>query len=125
MCSHKGHLARNCLGTQPKQESPDRSDNPKEASIMMTGAESELTEAQLKEMLARCKLRNEQEHFEDAYTNTRTVTTESNKNVIQVVVPTLFLDMEIEGVPVEAVVDGGSPVTIISRSILHKIARSL
>ena len=75
-------------------------------------------------MLARCRLHNEQEHG-DAYTNTRTVTTESNKNVIQVVGPTLFLDMEIEGVPVEAVVDGGSPVTIIPRSMLHKIARSL
>ena len=76
-------------------------------------------------MLARYKLRNKQEHVGNAYTNTRTVTTESNKNVIQVVGPTLFLDMEIEGVPVEAVVDGGSPVTIIPRSMLHKIARSL
>ena len=39
--------------------------------------------------------------------------------------PTLFLDLDIEGVPVEAVVDCGSPITIISRSTLHEIARNL
>ena len=39
--------------------------------------------------------------------------------------PTLFLDLEIEEVPVEAVVDCGSPATIISRSMLHEITRSL
>ena len=76
-------------------------------------------------MLARYKLRNKQEHVGNAYTNTRTVTTESDNNVNQVVWPTLFLDMEIKGVPVEAVVDSESPATIISRSMLHKIARNL
>ena len=36
----------------------------------------------------------------------------------------MFLDVEIEGVPVEAVVDCGSPVTVISKRVLHNIARS-
>ena len=39
--------------------------------------------------------------------------------------PTLFLDLEIEGVPVEAVMDCRSPATIISRRMLHEIARNL
>ena len=69
-CGHKGHLARNCQITRPKQESPGCSDNPKEASVDMIGAESGFTEAQLEEMLARCRLCNEQELVGDAYTNT-------------------------------------------------------
>ena len=55
--------------------------------------------------------------------NTCTITTES-KESSQVVGPTLFLDLEIEGVPVEVVIDYGSPATIISRSMLHEVARS-
>ena len=75
-------------------------------------------------MLARCRLRNEREQVGSAYANTCTVTTESEESN-KVVGPTLFLDVEIEGVPVEAVVDCGSPATIISRSMLHEIARNL
>jgi hypothetical protein len=37
--------------------------------------------------------------------------------------PTLFLKVQIGGVPVEAMVDTGSQSTIISRSLLHKIGR--
>ena len=39
-CGHKGHLARNCQSTRPKQESPGCSDEPKETSIKMVGVES-------------------------------------------------------------------------------------
>ena len=75
-------------------------------------------------MLARCRLRNEREQVESACVNTCTVTAESNETN-RAVGPTLFRDLDIEGVPVEAVVDCGSPITIISRSTLHEIARNL
>ena len=129
-CGNKGHLARNCRNTQSKQEAPGRaapSDGSKAASVKTVEsipAEDEFTEAQLEDMLAKCRLRNEQKELGNAYANTCTITTES-KESSQVVGPTLFLDLEIEGVPVEAVVDCGSPATIISRSMLHEIARSL
>ena len=119
-CGNKGHLARNCRNTQSKQEAPGRaapSDGSKAASVKTVEsipAEDEFTEAQLEDMLAKCRLRNEQKELGNAYANTCTITTES-KESSQVVGPTLFLDLEIEGVPVEAVVDCGSPATIISR----------
>ena len=90
----------------------------------MVEAEDEFTKAQLEEMLARCRLRNKQEQVGIAYANTCTVTAET-KEISKVVGPTLFLDLEIEGVPVEAVMDCGSPATIISRSMLHEITRNL
>ena len=39
--------------------------------------------------------------------------------------PTLFLNVSIEGEKVEAMVDCGSPTTIISRSLLYSIARNM
>lgn len=123
-CGHKGHLARHCRNTRPKQEASGRSENLKVAAVKTVEAEDEFTEAQLEEMLARCRLRNEREQVGSAYANTCTVTTESEESN-KVVGPTLFLDVEIEGVSVEAVVDCGSPATIISRSMLHEIARNL
>ena len=123
-CGHKGHLARNCRNPRLKHEAPGRNDNSKAAAVKTIEAESEFTEAQLEEMLARCRLRNERDHLGDAYANTCTVTTESQESN-PVVGPTLFLDLEIEGVPVEAVMDCGSPATIISRRMLHEIARNL
>ena len=42
-----------------------------------------------------------------------------------VVGPTLLLDLQIEGVRVEALVDTGSQCTIISRTTLHAIAKHL
>ena len=128
--TEKGHLASNCRNTQSKQEAPGRaapSDGLKAASIKTVesiSAEDEFTEAQLEDMLAKCRLRNEQKELGNVYANTCTITIES-KESSQVVGPTLFLDLEIEGVPMEAVVDCGSPATIIFRSMLHEIARSL
>ena len=43
----------------------------------------------------------------------------------KIVGPTVLLDIEIEGVPVEAVVDTGSQSTIISRDVLHVVGRNL
>ena len=126
-CGNKGH---HCRITQSKQEAPGRAapgDGSKAASIKTVEsipAEDEFTEAQLEDMLAKCRLQNEQKELGNAYANTCTITTESKKSS-QVVGPMLFLDLEIEGVPVEAVVDCGSPATIIFRSMLHEIARSL
>ena len=117
-CGNKGHLARNCRNTQSKQEAPGRAapgDGSKAASVKTVEsipAEDEFTEAQLEDMLAKCRLRNEQKELGNAYANTCTITTESRESS-QVVGPTL------------AVVDCGSPATIVSRSMLHEIARSL
>ena len=39
--------------------------------------------------------------------------------------PSLYLDLDIEGVPVVSMVDCGSPSTIISRSLLHRIVQQM
>ena len=39
--------------------------------------------------------------------------------------PTLYVDLTIEGVPVQAMVDTGSQSTIISRDLLHQIGKHL
>lgn len=52
------------------------------------------------------------------------VTTNVNEcsNVVE---PTVLLDIEIEGVPIEGILDTGSPSTIISRDVQHAVGRSL
>lgn len=49
----------------------------------------------------------------------------SDREASSVVGPTPILNATVEGVPVGALVDSGSQSTIISRSLLHQVARKL
>ena len=100
-CGSRGHLARQCPKQAHRFEAPGRSSNHPTSR----------------------RLCRERQLIEDDSVKTRVVTTSDSQ--AGVVGPTLLLDLQIEGVPVEALVDTGSQSTIISRTTLHTIAKHL
>ena len=128
-CGSRGHLARQCPKQAHRPEAPGHSSNHPTSRTATLGAVSppchpeDLSEAELQELLARCRLRRERQLIEDDSVKTRVVTASDGQ--AGVVGPTLLLDLQIEGVPVEALVDTGSQSTIISRTTLHAIAKHL
>ena len=82
-CGNKGHFAQNCHNTKSRQEAPGhaaRNDGSRVATVKTVesaSAENDFTEAQLEDMLSKCRLRNEQKQIGDAYANTCTVTADA------------------------------------------------
>ena len=79
----------------------------------------ELTEQELESMLAKKRLENETQLARGEST-IRHVTTVGRAEAIG---PTPWLNVTVEGVPVDAMVDSGSESTIISRRMLHQVFR--
>ena len=73
--------------------------------------------------MSRRRLAEEQEGLKSNLGAVSAVTASATE--IGSVGPTLFLDVSIEGEKVEAMVDCGSPTTIISRSLLHSVAKNM
>jgi len=83
----------------------------------------DLTEDQLEKLLAEKRLnREKQELVNDGEVNTVGA---SGIHAAQAVGSSLHVDIQIEGVPVTAMVDTGAQSTIISRSTLHDVNRRL
>ena len=127
-CHGVGHLARNC--TRPprsakQQESPGRSDtsNSRVSAVEASHIADDLTVEQLEELLSRKRLVEEQKGLKDKLSTVSAVTASATD--VGAIGPTLFLSVSIEGEKVEAMVDCGSPTTIISRSLLYSIARNM
>ena len=128
-CGGRGHLARQCPKQAPRSEAPGRSgSNPTSRTAVLEAVPplcnpEDLSEAELQDLLARCRLRREQQLMNNDSAETLIVTASDSQ--AGAVGPTLLLDVQIEGVPIEALVDTGSQSTIISRTTLHAIARHL
>ena len=84
----------------------------------------DLTEEQLETLLNQWRLAKEKQLLMETQSSVDTVTAKPTK-VRNAVGPTIYIDLEIEGVKVEAMVDTGAQSTIISRALLHEIANSL
>ena len=82
----------------------------------------DLSEHQLEELLAKRRLQNEQTLLTDSFGHMNVISASENSHS-KAVGATVCLPITIEGVAVEALVDTGSQSTVISRSMLHKIAR--
>ena len=83
----------------------------------------DLTEEQLKVLLSQRKLTKERQ-LESTQGCVDTVTAKQAK-VGDAVGPTMYIDLKIEGVKVEAMVDTGAQSTIITWAFLHEIDNSL
>ena len=92
-------------------------------SAVDTYLADDLTVEQVEDILAVKRLQQEQELLTDSL-NTVSALSASTAEV-GAVGPTLFLNVLVEGVEVEAVVDIGSQTTIISRRLLHSISQSM
>ena len=74
--------------------------------------------------MAKSKLQAEKKLLEGEAANVNTLKGESI-STSTAVGPVLHLDIEIEGVPVKAVVDSGAQSTVISRDLLHQVNRRI
>ena len=118
ICHEKGHIARYC----PKsKESPGRSNSSSNVSMLMAEVLESLSIEQLEQILAKSRLQAEQDLMnKDSDVNTLLSTSGTSSAAIG---PTFYLEIEIEGVPVRAVVDSAAQSTVIFRDLLHKVNR--
>ena len=74
-------------------------------------------------MLSECRLKREEALLAQNGSQCDTISTkEQTSNAVG---PTLMLQLQIEGVPVEAMVDTGSQSTVVSRAVLHEVGKHL
>ena len=131
-CRQPGHLARSCPERLKgmKSEAPGHSSNAAARTscveVKETRTQDELTEEELELLLARCRLRKEKEMLPEVSGTDGAVgciTAFQKKQPEPAIGPLFYCDIEVEGVPVTSMVDCGSQTTIISRSLLHRVAR--
>ena len=113
---------------QTSQEAPGCStstDSCTSCVEVKAGAQSELTE-KLESLLACCRLHKEKRLLTENSDRDRTVAcvkATPPPQIEQMIGPLFYCDLEIEGLPVTSMVDCGSQMTFISRSLLHRVAR--
>ena len=127
-CDGTGHYhsSRERSNTKSQREAPGRSNvrinTSRSAAVTVDDQAGQLTEQQLEQMLAKLRLDKEKSLLQKESAKVDTISAEGSTEAVG---PTLYLDLFIEGVPVEAMVDSGSQSTIISREVLHKVGRHL
>ena len=136
-CGELNHIQRNCPGL--KTEAVGRSGRVSNLAARGTSAErtniddsptpqpkevkdctqDEQSLQQLQQLLATMRVNVERSKLEQSSVGTVVADT------VDAVGPVVFLDVEIEGCPVRAVVDTGSQSTTVLRDQLHQIARAM
>ena len=127
-CGQPGHWARNCPNRRKRQpEATGRSTSEvSRTSCVEAKEKNELTEEELELLLAKCRLQKEQRMLTDSTKEeVACIQMTQQHDTNPAVGPSLYLDLDIEGVPVVSMVDCGSPSTIISRSLLHRIVQQM
>ena len=140
-CGGTGHFARSCTHVPPQSEAPGRYTSrryaasktetsgrgppARTAALTANPSSTKFSVAELEEMLAKRRLEQESELLQQTSTASGSqvdmVTAENLPT--SAVGPTLLLELQIEGVKVNALVDSGSQSTIISRRVLQDIGK--
>ncbi len=143
-CGSLGHFARHCPQQATQAEAPGRSKNssasrtatlasdskppdhldskpPDRSDGKPPGKSEDWTEEELESMLTKRRLEREKQMLEEKSSKISNIT--AVDGVGPAVGPTLYLEVLIDGVHVDAMVDTGSQSTIISRALLHAIGR--
>ena len=126
ICGKLTHLARNCK--ESHLEASGRSGRASRTAHLTAAPQpvnvEDLTEEQLEKLLNQRRLSKEKDLLtQSTVSSVNTIT--AKPMVGDAVGPTLYCDLKIEGVATEAMVDTGSQSTIISRALLHRIAKNL
>ena len=128
-CHQPGHFARNCpaRSRERRQEAPGRAPSTVSHVEVVDNGPKEFSEEELEHMLSQCRLHKEKQKMKETTTTPDGAVAHVNaaSQVGRTIGPLLYKDVTIEGMPVVAMVDCGSQTTIISRSLLHRIARKL
>lgn len=120
-CKQVGHIRPNC---PLLSEATGRTRTQNESTVKTVKAGEDMTEEELETLLVERRLSREQQLLNDEEQSETRAVQASEGNTLAVG-PTPKLDIFIEGVPFTAMVDTGAQSTIISRQVLHKIARHL
>ena len=145
-CKQLGHYKSDCPQRGRQPEAPGRSNRPKSSQTSRpssggsqgTGPSrnapletkpvetqlNSLTIEQLEVMLAEKRLSQESNRLPEDRATMSTVTV-SKEECPKAVGPTVYVQVEVSGVSVEAMLDTGAQSTIISRELLHKVVRHL
>ena len=116
-CNRTGHFARDCRSVRPVGEAPARTQNPK-ASNWNAATRA----AAVVSVPGECQSRGEEEPLKWMYEMYGLLHTDAPPaDSCLRLGPTLTLPLELDGIPVQALVDTGCPATIISREICRKI----
>ena len=129
-CKQLGHLWKDC---PVKTEAPGRSAQTGAAvyQYQSVGAgelpvqAADLTESQLENLLAERRLNREQRELAEEGDRSQTSAVHASEEKAGAVGALLHVDLNIEGLPVKAMVDTGAQSTIVSRSTLHAVNRYL
>ena len=130
VCGQPGHWARHCpkrFKDRKQQEAPGQSASEvSRTSCVEAKEKKELTEEELELLLAKCRLQKEQSMLKDTtQEEVACIEMTPKQDANPAVGPSLYTDLSIEGIPVVSMVDCGSPSTIISRSLLHRIVQQM
>ena len=129
-CGESGHYGRDCpaRGTEAAGKSS-------KVSALTARSAEDMTIPQLEELITSKRLAAEKakigQSTAEVGTVTSSISTSSEADRMNnemdsfsgAVGPALYLEIKIEGYPVKALVDTGAQSTIVSRSLLHDIAR--
>ena len=119
-CRKPGHTARDCPARSYKQEAAGRSASISAAHVVSTVDSSVCYSVEeIKEHLADKKASVETVLMEQASQENAVVQVSSAVGL------TPYFNILVESVPVKALVDSGSQLTIVSRSLLHEVAKKL
>ena len=119
ICKETGHFRRDC---PLRSETPGRSKPTNAGSSSNAGTmAADLTEDELEQLLAQKRLAKEGALLPSS-NNTVNAASEGKAGAIGSL---LEVEVNIEGVPVKALLDTGAQSTIISRSTLHSIVKHL
>ena len=129
-CKNLGHYAQECPFRANKSESLGQSTS---RSATLTAVPVETNSSlgsfsieQLEQHLAQRRLSSELSLMQMVSQGDAHVGVVMSDGVMSDIVgPTPYLDVVVEGVPVKALVDSGSQSTLISRSMLHRVAAKL
>ena len=137
-CGHLGHIQRNCPDLRADStgrfqkpnlttrfQKPDSTARSGKVSTLSAAATcesaEELSVQQLEQLLAKKRLGIERTQLGKGTSKIDTVVSDST----DAVGPVVYLELAIEGYPVKAMVDSGAQSTILSRGLLHQVARHM
>ncbi len=124
-CKQPGHLRKDC---PRKTEAPGRTMHGATTGSVGVKASvqvEDLTESQLEDMLAERRLNRVQQGFVETGTDSQTSAIKASEEKALAVGALLHMNIDLEGLPVKAMVDTGAQSTIISRSTLYAVNHHL
>ena len=115
-CNRTGHLARDCRSVRPMGEAPTRTQN--QSGPKTSNWNAATRAVAVMSAPGECQSHGEEKPLKWMYETYGVLHTDARPLDSRLRLgPTLTLPLDLDGIPVQALVDRGCPATIISREI--------